>query len=88
MTITYKRPFSDRSTRVPILHKVYYGDTARIFSAVSPSPKFYPRHDCAVLDWCKENCKAAWYSSPAYVDQCYIEFEDDEDALMFALKWS
>ena len=80
MTITYRRPFSDRTTRVPILHKVCYGPTGGIGK--------HPTHDVAVFDWCKENCQAAWYMSPGYVDQCFIEFEDDEDAVMFALVWS
>ena len=88
MAITYKRPFMDSSTKVPILHKVCYGK-----SAVNANPflgipyKFYPRHDVAVLEWCEANCRAAWYRSPSHCDQTFIEFEDDEDAVMFALRW-
>lgn len=84
MAITYKSPFMDSSTKVPILHKVYYGET----SADLPFTMHYPIHDPAVIKWCEENCRAAWYSSPGYVKQCFIEFEDDEDAVMFALRWS
>ena len=88
MTITYKRPFSDRSTRVPILHKVYYGEPVVEADPFLGIPfKLYPLHDAAAIEWCQENCRAAWYRSPGHVNQCFIEFEDDEDAVMFALHW-
>jgi hypothetical protein len=89
MTITYKRPFSDRSTRVPILHKVYYGEPVVEADPFLGIPfKLYPLHDAAAIEWCQENCRAAWYQSSGYVDQCFVEFEDDEDAMMFSLRWS
>lgn len=90
MAITYKRPFMDSSTKVPILHKVYYGEIAQElwFGKGTPFTMHYPKHDPAVIEWCETNCRAEWYRSPRYVLQCFIEFEDDEDAVMFALRWS
>ena len=88
MAITYKSPFMDSSTKVPILHKVCYGESAKELYGPAAGLKMYPRHDVAVLEWCEENCKAAWYQSPGYCDQTFIEFGDDEDAVMFALRWS
>lgn len=87
MAITYKRPFMDASTKVPILHKVCYGEPAKTLYGPQSAFQLWPRHDVAVLEWCEANCKAAWYRSPGYCDQTFIEFEDDEDAVMFALRW-
>ena len=89
MAITYKRPFMDSSTKVPILHKVYYGKPAQeLWSSKGNFAHAYPKHNPAVIEWCEANCRAAWYQSPGYVKQCFIEFEDDEDAVMFALRWT
>lgn len=87
MTITYKRPFGDRTTRQVILHRVCYGEPAKEIYGPQSGFKLYPLHDVAIIEWCEQNCKADWHRSPKYVDQTYIEFEDDEDAMMFSLVW-
>lgn len=40
-----------------------------------------------VIKWCTENCKAMFYPGPSWVGQ-FVQFEDDEDAAWFALRWS
>jgi hypothetical protein len=57
---------------VPILHRAYY----------SSDEDYY-----TVNKWCAENCKGRFYFSPAYMRES-VEFEDDEDAMMFILRWS
>ena len=37
--------------------------------------------------WLEENCRAPWYVSPGWTSN-FVEFEDDLDALAFALRWS
>ena len=36
--------------------------------------------------WCKNNCKGVWRSNMVY--NTYFQFELDNDALMFSLKWA
>lgn len=36
--------------------------------------------------WLEANCRAPWYVSPGWTDN-FVEFEDDQDATAFALKW-
>ena len=40
-----------------------------------------------VYKWCEGNCKAAYYPGPSWAGSFY-EFEDDEDAMWFRLRWS
>lgn len=73
MAITYVTPWEDYPTlRVPKLHKVSY------------DPKYTWSH---VYYWCKENCRAPSYTAMAWAGT-FVEFEDDEDAVAFALKFS
>lgn len=88
MTITYKRPFGDRTTRVPIMHKVVYGGKAKEISLHGSTFRTRPRHDVAALGWCESNCQFGWHSSQNNDTELYIEFEDDEEAALFALKWA
>lgn len=90
MTVTYKQPFPGLDIQVPELHKVCYGESAKGFFMPNGKPlaMTYPKHDAMVLEWCEENCKSAWYRSPSYHNQCFIEFENDEDATLFALRWA
>lgn len=60
------------TVKVPVLHKISYARQEDTFSTDN---------------WCKDNCKGAYYHSPRWNDT-YIEFEDDEDATWFALVWS
>lgn len=60
------------SVKVPVLHRAYYSSNEDYHT---------------VNKWCKENCKGRFYFSPAYKRES-VEFEDDEDALWFKLRWS
>jgi len=71
--ITYTHPWPEHPTfRVPKLHKVTY------------NPKY---NWGEVHHWCKENCRAPSYMSMAWAGT-FVEFEDDEDAVVFSLRFS
>lgn len=38
-------------------------------------------------DWLESNCQHRFYNMPPWIENG-IEFEDDRDAMMFALRWS
>jgi len=40
-----------------------------------------------VMKWCEQNCKAKFYPGPSWAGH-FFEFEDDEDAVWFALRWA
>ncbi len=64
--------------RTPVLHRVVYGF----------EPEYKPdndRKDYFIREWCKSNCSAAFYTSPDYLKEKFVEFTDDEDATLFAL---
>ena len=71
--ITYTHPWPDHPTfRVPKLHRVNYN------SKYTWGEVHY---------WCKENCRAPAYCSMEWAGK-FVEFEDDEDATIFALRFS
>lgn len=35
--------------------------------------------------WCSKNCQGKWHVNTAFV--CYYQFEEEQDAIMFTLKW-
>lgn len=78
MAVTYiEEDFSGwTKVKLPVLHKVHYTDTGE--------PGMIFRLD----QWCAENCKGRRYHSPGWTDSNFVEFEDDEDAMLFALRWS
>ncbi len=84
MTVTYKPMEMFPNIQVPILHKVVYAYTADDVQA------FYQRSykDHLVDAWLEENCKGAYYHSPGYLKEKFIQFEDDADAVLFALRWA
>ena len=82
MAITYKTVFD---LKVPILHRVVYAKTEVDYIAATYQ---YSLLDHQVDAWLKENCRHAYYHSPGYMREKFIEFEDDEDAVLFALRWS
>lgn len=48
----------------------------------------YRRHDALHMrTWLEANCQAQWYTAPGWAGD-FVEFEDDEDAVLFALRWS
>lgn len=85
MTVTYKYyEYGEMKLRFPVLHRVKYADTLDgIISLYQRSYKDY-----LVDEWLKKNCRGKYYHSPGYTTEKYIEFEDDQDAVWFALRWS
>jgi hypothetical protein len=73
MTVTYKPLKMFPEILTPVLHKVEYHTSAE---------------DYQVNMWLKENCKSYYYHSPGWMKEKFIQFEDDHDAVMFALRWS
>jgi hypothetical protein len=70
--IEYTYPWPEQPTfKVPKLHRVNY------------NPK-YNRGE--VQYWCKENCRAPSYMGGSWAGT-FVEFEDDQDAVMFALRF-
>ena len=71
--ITYIHPWEELPTlRVPKLHRVNYN----------------AKYNWGEIHrWCKDNCKAPSYMSMEWMGK-FVEFEDDEDAAVFALKFS
>lgn len=43
-------------------------------------------HERKMNAWCKENCAGKWLRTPT--DVGFYEFELEQDATLFALKWS
>lgn len=84
MTVTHKTSDKWPGINFPVLHRVKYAETVDHMQA------FYQRSylDHLVDAWLKENCKAPYYHSPGYLREKFIEFEDDEEAFMFAMRWA
>lgn len=71
--IYYHAPYEwDESYVVPVLHKVPYDYKKYSYDEIT--------------DWLKEHCRAKSYRSPGWAPP-FVEFEDDEDATFFALRW-
>jgi hypothetical protein len=85
MTITYKTNDAWPGIKFPVLHRVVYD--RRIHQSV---PAVYHRSykDHLVDQWLKDNCRSLYYHSPGYLHEKFIEFEDDAEAVMFALRWA
>ena len=84
MTVTYKTNDKWPGVKWPVLHKVVYAKTTdRVLALYQRSYK-----DHLVDVWLKENCRHPYYHSPGYLEEKFIQFEDDEEAFMFALKWA
>jgi hypothetical protein len=77
MAVTYLEEDFDGVTKVkfPVLHKVCYTDNGEAGLIYT------------IDQWCKENCNGRYYNSPGWTHS-FIEFEDDEDAVLFALRWA
>lgn len=85
MAITYvKKKFGKTDVKIPVLHKVVYAHT---FDGV-PAQWQVSYKDYKVNEWLKENCRHPYYHSPGYLEEKFIQFEDDVEATMFALKWA
>lgn len=65
------------------LHKIKYAETVDgVLAQYQVSYK-----DVMVNDWLKTNCRSPYYHSPGYLTEKFIEFEDEKDAMLFALIW-
>ena len=82
--ITYKEMKGFPSIKMPMLHRVVYASTQDGIQA--QYQKSYK--DYLIDEWLKSNCRANYYHSPGYLREKFIEFEDDEDATLFALRWA
>lgn len=67
-----------------VLHRVVYAHT--LDGVVAQWQVSYK--DYRVNEWLKENCQHPYYHSPGYLEEKFIEFEDDKEALLFALRWT
>lgn len=83
MTTTYRSMDMFPNVQVPVLHTVHYSTSVDGVNAK------YQRSllDYQVDEWLKNNCRAAYYHSTYHHDK-FIQFEDDEDATFFALRWA
>ena len=85
MTVTYKdHEIGSLILKMPNLHRVKYADT--VDQVQAGYQRSYKDH--LVNEWLKENCRHPYYRSPGYLFEKFIEFECDEEAVMFALRWS
>ena len=83
MTVSYKDS-RYLGVQVPVLHKVTYAKTVDNVQAM-----FQRSYKDALVDtWLNENCQHPYYHSPGYLYEKFIEFEDDREAVMFALKFA
>lgn len=83
--ITYKILWPELpSVKVPVLHKIVYGYSE------TPSQERYEwaLKDHKIRSWCETNCRAAFYFHPGYTYEKFVQFEDDEDAVIFSLRWT
>lgn len=84
MAVTYvKKKYGETDVKFPVLHRVVYGKT--MDGVLAQYQVSYL--DYKVNEWLKENCKSPYYHSPGYLQEKFIEFEDDEEATWFALRW-
>lgn len=84
MTVHYKPMEMFPNVQVPVLHRVTYAQT--VDNVQAQYQRSYK--DYLVDEWLKENCKHSYYHSPGYLKEKFIQFECDEDALLFALRWA
>ena len=40
-----------------------------------------------IYEWCRNNCKEQFYIYPSWTLKVGVDFEDDEDAIMFTLRF-
>ena len=81
--ITYKTNPGFPGINFPVLHKVVYAHTTDDVQA--RYQRSYKDH--LVNMWLESNCKHPYYHSPGYLCEKFIQFECDQEAVIFALKW-
>lgn len=85
MTVTYKTNKAWPGVKFPVLHRVVYD--RRLGESV-PAKFQRSLKDVNVDAWLEENCEHPYYHSPGYIHEKFIDFEDDQEATMFALRWA
>lgn len=65
-------------------YKVKYADTVDGVLAMHQ----YSYLDHLVDEWLKENCKHRYYHGPGYLKEKSVEFENEQEAMWFALKFA
>jgi len=83
MTVHYKTNERFPGINFPVLHKVTYAHTVDFVQA--RYQRSYKDH--LVDEWLENNCKHPFYHGPGYLQEKFIQFEDDVEAVMFALKF-
>ena len=83
MTITYKPMEMFPDIKIPVLHKIKYANT--VDDVEAQYQRSYLDH--LVDEWLRANCKSPYYHSPGYLKEKFIQFEDDKEAMLFALRW-
>lgn len=68
--------------KVPKLHRIVW--KTRTWAG---SPSYLDENFPEMDAWCEKNCRHPYYHGPAWQHDCFIEFECDQDATMFALRW-
>lgn len=83
MTVTYRQ--NCVGVRVPVLHRVHY----RLFQPRETLSTYdYALRQHQLHEWLEINCQHRYYRSPPWQDVKFVEFEDDQEATIFALRWS
>jgi hypothetical protein len=85
MAVTYKTNKSWPGVKFPVLHRVVY-DRRATESTLAWAQHSYKDH--LVDTWLKDICQHPYYHSPGYTHEKFIEFEDDEEAVLFALRFA
>ena len=82
VTMVEHRIGDGKPYKVPKLHKVVW--KTRKWTG---SPSYLDEKFEGMEDWLKENCKHPYYHGDVWNYECSIQFECDEDAMWFALRW-
>jgi hypothetical protein len=60
-----------------------------------PYPKIEFRHSISLYNWLEDNCRGKFYTGydwdstrPIGESKRIVQFENEKDAVMFALKWT
>lgn len=82
--ITYKT--TDFGVRIPVLHDVVLKEytTRDLLGRYKEIENKYK----GMHHWCEQNCQSNFYFYPSWTRKLGAQFKNDEDAVMFALRWS
>ena len=82
--ITYKT--IDFDVRIPVPHDVVLKEytTRDLIGRYKEIEDEYKD----MRKWCEQNCQSKFYFYPSWNRKFGAQFENDEDAVMFALRWS